>query len=192
LRKWLLALLLLASTLFIPCSADAVDVPWRTDHQLTTYWYTTDKKATIAWDANTDYQMGDQFEIKLVWLETSQDYLIVTTPNLTYDLRAPRVGHFEVFLRTVRPSEPLATRYSGWVQTTDPAVATVNGSPKGWILYWQMAAPGGVIIGLNLISQEEITNAHRHTKSPVEPGNSAGSQRVQPVLSANHARKTTG
>lgn len=182
-RKWLLAALLLASTLlFTGLTVHAVDAPWRTDHQLTTYWYTTDKLATIAWNSNTDYQMGDQFELKAVWLETSTEYSLTTTPNLEYAVRAPRVGHFEIFVRTVRPSAPADLRYSVWARTTDPTHALVDGQPKGWILYWQMAAPGGVIIGLNLNTFKEIRNESSNTKSPVEPCNSARSQRLQPVL----------
>src|SRR3972149_869105 len=123
---WLLLLVLL--TILGMCDvpiSHAADSSYRTDHQLTTYWYTTDKHATVAWDANSDYQMGDQFELKVVWLETSQAYLIATTPELTYSIRAPRVGHFEIFIRTKRN-----TLTSDWARSTNPTNSTVDRSPK--------------------------------------------------------------
>jgi hypothetical protein len=191
-RKLLTAILLFVSVLlFTQLNAIAVDLPHRTDHQLSTYWYTTDKKATIAWDA-PDALMGDLYELKLAWLETGTEYLVGSTPNLEYAIQAPRVGHFEIFLRAVRPSEPEAARYSPWVRTTDPTVATVDGQPKGWILYFQMAAPGGVIIGLNLNLLEELRNDYSNKKSPVESGSSSRLVRLQPVLRKSDSGETEG
>lgn len=187
-KKWLLSILLAASVYFCAPAVHAQSQPWRTDHQLTLYWFTTDKPVTVAWDAGNDYQMGDQFELKIVWLETSQEYTVATTPELSYSIQAPRVGHFEVRVRTVRPSNPEGERYSEWIRSTDPLYALVDTAAKGWIIYWQMVAPGGIIINM----KEMYYGKNNNAPGPMEPGERTRPQGIQPVLPASYTRETDG
>lgn len=116
-----------------------------------TYWFSTASPITVGWSAHENYQMGDTFDVKIKWVETNHEYNIGSTPNLEISIPAPRVGHFDVYVRASRNgtdenNQPVTLK-SDWIVSTDPNVALVDGVAEGWRVYWYMAAPGPIIIG---------------------------------------------
>ena len=135
-----------------------------------TYWFSTADIIPVGWDAHENYQMGDTFDVKVKWVETGHEYNIGSTPELQINITAPRVGHFDVYVRASRSGtdengDPVTLK-SEWIVSTDPNVALVDGSPEGWRVYWYMAAPGPVIISTakyNLKNEEKQDGKNQRT-----------------------------
>jgi hypothetical protein len=166
---------------------------WGDVVRTTTYWFTSDKVVTVAWGAPDGSQMGDVFEVKVQWVETGHEWAIGTTPELQIDITAPRVGHFDVYVRTKRPVDGGDPLYSEWIVSTDQAVATVDGNPEGWRIYWRMASPGTVVIGNNyFLEGKEKKNANQGENHFVGAFLCARLGRVSGLLETNRDRRRRG
>lgn len=114
------------------------------------YWATSSKTKTIGWDKPADHIVGDKYEVRLKWIETGAYFNVGETEAFEINLTAPRVGHFEVYLRTKRilvdNNGDELIKYSRWAVSSNYLDARVNGEAYGWRIYWRMAPPGEVII----------------------------------------------
>ena len=98
--------------------------------------YTTDIK-TAAWDAQPG---ASAYEVKIVWLETGQEYIVGITTGTQMDIGAPRVGHFKVMVRSCDLVD-CSDSNSVWADSTDITYASVDGQPGVWRLYFELAPP---------------------------------------------------
>jgi hypothetical protein len=102
--------------------------------------YTTDT-LTAAWDA----QLGAAaYEVKMIWLETGQEYPVAITTGTQMDIGAPRVGHFKVMVRScllIDCDDTDPNNVSEWAESTDITYASVDGQPGIWRLYFELAPP---------------------------------------------------
>lgn len=64
-----------------------------------------------------------------------QEFNLGTISTSQFILQRPRVGWFEFWLKDHSDSV--------WSKSTDPLVATVNGVPMGWRIFFDVPAPGG-------------------------------------------------
>ena len=102
--------------------------------------YTSDIK-TAAWDAVTN---ALAYEVRMIWLETGQEYPVAITTATQMDIGAPRVGHFKVQVRSCKlidcdDTDP--NNVSEWADSTDIQYAVVDGQPGVWRLYFELAPP---------------------------------------------------
>lgn len=110
-----------------------------------TYVLDYNTNPTVAWD---DTQTGlTYYEIQLVGIKPNGQLVNFPSEQLDPQLREklvyrPRSGDFKVQLRACN-----ASKCSEWADSKDPAYATVNGQPMGWILRWKVPKPSNIIIG---------------------------------------------
>jgi hypothetical protein len=110
-----------------------------------TYVYDYNGKPTVAW---TDTQAGiTYYEIRLIGIKQNLQEVIFPSEILTMSTRQkelirPRSGNFKVQVRACN-----ATQCSEWSDSKNPAYATVNGQPMGWIITWKVPKPTNIIIG---------------------------------------------
>ena len=148
----------------------------------TTYWLKTNETATVAWTAE-DSIIGDMYELKLIWVETSHEFNIGETAELEYIINAPRVGHFNICVRAKRLVSG-TWLYSSWSISTDPTVALVDGNPEGWRIYWRMAPPGPIII--TKYKEENKNGKNQRTNYFLGAGQCTGLIRIQSLLGKNN------
>lgn len=108
-------------------------------------WYgTTADIVTVAWDAPVGYISGDRFEIQIKNPERNIVVNIPETTALTKTFKCPKVGHWIVYVRSKRQNPDLTWDYSGWADSTDSMVSSVNNQPRAWWLYVWLAGPGPI------------------------------------------------
>jgi hypothetical protein len=111
-----------------------------------TYWVTTADQIKIAWEVNDDYQEGDLFEILLEWVETKHVFNLGTTSDLTFTFYPPRVGHFDVNVRSTRHVDDETILHSAWIVSTNSETSKVDGENQGWRFYAVMPPTGPIVI----------------------------------------------
>ena len=130
-------------TAWAACAFEAVD------HVV--YFGTTDQEITVSWDHNEPHP--DRYEVRLFHVErkTNEQAGIGGTAGNNLTFRLPRSGHFVVTVRacmdsvTAVPDCDAPPCCSEWSESTDPAVAAVNGDPRGWWIYGYVAPPGDIV-----------------------------------------------
>jgi len=107
----------------------------------TEYWFYTSDNPTVAWDI---VPTALAYELKIVWLETDQEYNLGVTTQTQVDLIIPRVGHYKVMARACKLIDCDDTNpddVSTWADSTDVAYASVDGQPGIWRLHFEIAPP---------------------------------------------------
>lgn len=111
--------------------------------------YEATVSVTFAWDSQ-----GTQnyFDVRGLWTDptTSKEYSFGPTTATELIVERPRSGHFELQVRACNdsgtPGDKGDDTCSDWSRSTDSNVATVNGQPKAWRVFFKLPAPTGVII----------------------------------------------
>jgi len=109
------------------------------------YVYVLTGNPTTAWthdQVNTTY-----YEIRLVGIKPNGELVELPSEILQATTREkvivkPRSGDFKVQIRACN-----ADKCSEWADSKDPAYATVDGQPMGWILRWKVSKPSNIIVG---------------------------------------------
>jgi hypothetical protein len=102
--------------------------------------YTSDIK-TAQWDV---VPFALAYDVRVVWLETGQEYPIAITTGTQMDIGAPRVGHFKVIVRAcllVDCDDTEPGNVSEWADSTLIDFASVDGQPGIWRLYFELTPP---------------------------------------------------
>jgi len=105
-----------------------------------TYFGTTDESITVSWDENSP--APERYEVVLYHVERRTDGPSVSVVLPPIVLRLPRTGHYIAKIRACDGED-----YSEWAESIDPAIAVVDGQPRGWWIYGHVAPPGTPIIG---------------------------------------------
>lgn len=149
--------------LLVTVNAEADDDIWE-------YWKSTSDVVTIAWTPSPEPDWA-YYNARCRWVETDSFYYIhrdssdiipytmiynkfmeadsqkwdleKKLTNATIQIKAPRAGHFEYFVRSCDE----ANNCSEWSSSLNPNVATVDGHAKAWRIYYYLAAPEGLITG---------------------------------------------
>jgi len=109
---------------------------------LVTYFGTSDKEITIAWDA---VENADYYELKLFSIERNVESVVANNISQTQlKIFLPRSGLFIVRARAC--SNSVGFTCSEWSTSDNQTFATVDGQPKGWWVYGYLAPPGPIII----------------------------------------------
>jgi hypothetical protein len=111
---------------------------------LVTYFGTTDKSLTCAWDQlEPDV---NEFELRLFHVERNVETAVANgkTSQRELTFKLPRSGHFIVKVRACERNYAVC---SDWSESVNPEVASVDGESRGWWVYGHVAAPGGLNFG---------------------------------------------
>lgn len=111
-----------------------------------TYFGTTDKSITCAWDAVENAQ-GYQVELYHVERDSITRIASEGLTDTQIEINLPRSGHFVARIRACE-DYPTCENYSEWSESINPEVATVDGEARGWWIYGHVAPPGPIIIGI--------------------------------------------
>jgi len=103
-----------------------------------TYFGTTDKTITMAWDAAEN---AVKYDIRLYHVEQHVYLKYGYVEGLQVSLKLPKTGHYIPEIRSVGTTDD---QVSEWV--TSLTAGTVNGELKPWWLYGYVAPPGPIII----------------------------------------------
>ena len=105
---------------------------------------------TISWDPNASAN-GTQLRIVHFFYDIREpvvevDHSVAT--QYTFQGLPKSSRHFAIEVRSIRDisAAPGDREYSGWVLSTDSAVASVDGQALGWLIYTKPAGAGGIII----------------------------------------------
>lgn len=111
-----------------------------------TYFGTTEKEFTVAWDAPVNADNITNYELRLYHVEREVYEPIISVDNLTlrYTTRLPRSGHFIVYIRSINNNAEEEFKYGLWVHSTDINTGSVNGERRAWWLYGHIAKPGEI------------------------------------------------
>ena len=125
---------------------------WVQDFTGAIYRVEDTSEVTVSWDPNAGAN-GSQLRIVHFFYEVQEPVVEVAHADATtYTfVGLPKSSrHFSVELRSIQDINAGVNdrEYSVWVTSTDPAYATVDGQPQGWLIYTKPGAPGGVIIGI--------------------------------------------
>ena len=102
--------------------------------------YVTDDSVMFAWDLS---EGATHYEVRAEWIDpaTPFGYDIGTITDTSMQVPRPRTGHFVLMVRACNGDE-----CSDWARSSDPDVATVDGLPKAWRVFWKVPLPGDIII----------------------------------------------
>jgi len=105
--------------------------------------YSTTDTVKVAWDAPLE-GAAEFYEVKLIWIDTNIEieYDMGRTTELIMEITFPRSGHFIVALRGGKWSEEdQEEKFSVWVESTDPLIASVDGESMGWWVCKKIGIP---------------------------------------------------
>ena len=103
-----------------------------------TYFVTTGAQITVEWLVVSN---AKHYEVQIYNIERKEIKAIGITGNTEMIFSLSRTGHYAARVRAVNDIGA-----SAWSESTDPTVATVDGTPRGWWLYGYLAPPGPIII----------------------------------------------
>lgn len=109
-----------------------------------TYYGETGQEIQMAWDHVTN---AAYYEVQLFNMERGVivDLENPKTPGLSMIFKLPYSGHFVAQVRACNDdNDDLEKPCSEWSLSTNPEVATVDGTPRAWWLYGHVAEPEGV------------------------------------------------
>ena len=138
--------------LFVSNSAEAL-VTYGDDmmgYDYYTYLGYTSHDITCAWDQSEGYVVETddyEFEIYNPERKITDKKGFVDATQIVF--KTPKTGHWIARIRARRliDGETPEYEYSEWSESTDPAVASVNGEPRGWWIFTWIAPTGPIIIG---------------------------------------------
>lgn len=103
-----------------------------------TYFGTTDKTITCTWDSSTG---ATSYQVELLHVERDATTIVavenLVATQITFSL--PRSGHFVARIRAC-PDD--LEQCSGWSESVDPLVSSVDGQSRAWWIYGYVAPPG--------------------------------------------------
>jgi len=131
-KKLLTIIIITCSLLFTPISINC-----QTYRDGVEYVKTDD--ITFAWDGDP---AATRYEVIATWIDPTNEfeYDLGETTETQIIISRPRTGHFMFKVRACN------TTCSEWSESTDPTVATVDGQPKGWWVFWKVPPPTGPVI----------------------------------------------
>jgi hypothetical protein len=96
------------------------------DFDAYSYWVTPGTRRTIAWDRVTG---AEKYEIAIRRMESGKTLYqgFVVDPQITVKFNT--TGHNVVYVRSVSKDYT-----SEWQNTLNPAVSSVGGNPKAWVI----------------------------------------------------------
>lgn len=103
-----------------------------------TYFLHTGEQVTAAWDA---CEGATRYECHIYLILQSLAYPLPSTTATQITFVLPRTGPYIVKVRACNDAG-----CSAWAESNKKEFATVNGEPRGWILYGSPAPAGGIEI----------------------------------------------
>jgi len=111
-------------------------------------------EVTIQWDTVSN-ALAYEARLLMLYQEPVTYFALARIPasEVSVTFKQPRAGHFEAQVRTCKyadchiedPAKPEES-VSGWSVSTDIDVATVDGVPMAWWIYWRLAPVTGPVI----------------------------------------------
>ena len=109
-------------------------------HDIAEYRCSTADFVDVHWDHFTGREPGDTYE--MVAYNPESDIEVHIFVGLVYNhflMRMPKTGHWILKVRSQR-----GDLISEWAESDNPLYATVNGLPRGWIVFAWIAPTGPI------------------------------------------------
>jgi len=127
----------------ILCSVFVADAAEKKD--LVLYLETTGSNIVLKWDDTND-QLAE-YEVRLYSFERKVFVAIGKTTNDTITFQVAKSGHYTAQIQACLIDQSTCTECcTVWYESSDPEIATVDGSARGWWIYGYLDAPGPIII----------------------------------------------